>query len=274
MPPLLFQEDKSQVATFINNRVLTNHSLFVDTESFNHHNILCMKLTINFSGQTSTLVNVYNNPFKGPKNDAIKCIIDKLPSLPHINLIQGDFNLHHSAWDTSVNTTSDIGTSLLQTTFLQNLSLITPPSFPTHYSKNHPNRVLDLAFAKDQTRTQIRCITELEKQGSSDHALITIEWEAEVDPFRPPYIKKDSEEELMFISNIGKKEWWQTPDDTLDKQEKWNIAQANFTDLYETIATSWHHCTKPGSTGHPTPWWNDACQTAKDNLGTHPTQQN
>ncbi|PFH44998.1 hypothetical protein AMATHDRAFT_10245 [Amanita thiersii Skay4041] len=267
-------QDTSQVATFVNNRLLTNHSLFVDTDSFRHHNILVTKITNNITEKTSTIINVYNNPYKGPKNDAVKCLINGLPACQDVNVIQGDFNLHHTAWDTLVNETPELGTALLHATFIQGLSLISPPSFPTHYSKHHTNRVLDLAFTRDHTRTQTTCSVELEKRGSSDHALISIKWKMESDPYRPPYIKKDSKEELSFLTEIGDKEWWSPPDETLSETEQTKIAQRNFTTLYETIHESWQINSKTGSVKHPMPWWNKQCQKAKDEVSRVPTQQN
>ncbi|PFH45865.1 hypothetical protein AMATHDRAFT_8554 [Amanita thiersii Skay4041] len=235
----------------------------------------CLGSMVKFDSNPSTCEKFIFKSFEDKKNCMI-CQRWDHPTkfLTNINVIQGDFNLHHLAWDTSVHSQSDIGTALLHTTFLQDLSLISPPSSPTHVSKNHPNRILDLVFMKDHTCVLTKCEINLKGRGSSDHAIITIEWMAESTPFHPPYIKKDSEAELIFLTNIGEKEWWQTPDMSLDREEILQVTQSNFSILYDTIHDSWRQCAKPGSTGHPTPWWNNKCQKAKDNVGENPTQQN
>ncbi|PFH45850.1 hypothetical protein AMATHDRAFT_8576 [Amanita thiersii Skay4041] len=52
------------------------------------------------------------------------------------------------------------------------------------------------------------------------------------------------------------------------------MAQNNFTSLYDAINASWQAHSKLGSTKHPTPWWNDVCQQAKDLVRKLPSQQN
>ena len=53
---------RSQVAAYVHNRVFYKFHFMVDTQTFNHANILALKVTNPHTSSVSTYINIYQNP--------------------------------------------------------------------------------------------------------------------------------------------------------------------------------------------------------------------
>ena len=88
----------SQVAIYVNKRILLNFQIFPDFDSSIDSNVLPITLRHNLLSSVSfTLINVYNRP--GSRNSAIFSLLPLLRRYSDLALIQGDFNLHSGIWD-------------------------------------------------------------------------------------------------------------------------------------------------------------------------------
>ena len=87
----------TQVAIFVNRRILGEYAVFTDPFSVPNPNVLELKLTKLSDNASATFFCIYNPP--KTQNSAVHDLMIRLPEAPNIALIQGDFNLHSEIWD-------------------------------------------------------------------------------------------------------------------------------------------------------------------------------
>ncbi|KAF8631514.1 hypothetical protein AX14_010930 [Amanita brunnescens Koide BX004] len=94
-----FQES-SQVAIYINVRILIDFQIFPDFSASVDPNVLPVTLRHNMiKSRHFTLINVYNPPKS--HNAAVRSLLTVLPRFKDTLIVQGDFNLHAGIWDPS-----------------------------------------------------------------------------------------------------------------------------------------------------------------------------
>ena len=64
----------------------------------NHPDIQCVELSMP-NGDIIRFLNVYNDP---DQFQALEYLEQRFDTMPDIHVMTGDFNLHHSVWDTKV----------------------------------------------------------------------------------------------------------------------------------------------------------------------------
>ena len=79
----------------------------------------------------------------------IPTLLNQLHCIAHIQLIQGNFNLHCSFWDEDTNENPSLAWSLIRGLHDRQLSLVNDESIPTFYHRNNRPQVLDLIWAND-----------------------------------------------------------------------------------------------------------------------------
>ena len=91
-------QPSSQVAVYINTRILDNFQIFPNFSLAHDPNVLPITMKHNVIKSCSfTIMNVYNPP--RTRNSAVRSLLDSLELFPDIILIQGDFNLPSGIWD-------------------------------------------------------------------------------------------------------------------------------------------------------------------------------
>ena len=88
----------SQVAIYVHKHITSRFHIMVNHAIFHHPNVFLCTL---FNPADNTMLNLNNNPNQAvPQHlrNAVTCLLQFLPLLSSIHLIQGDFNLHCSFW--------------------------------------------------------------------------------------------------------------------------------------------------------------------------------
>jgi hypothetical protein len=145
-----------------------------------------------------TLVNVYNRPGSG--NKAVGSLLQVVPAITNIAVVQGDFNLHSPLWDDRVSRGSGLATELFNTLSDCSLNLVNDEGDPTWTNGRGSSSVIDLLFCNDRLVALDPSLdVSLHDRGHSDHALISLIFGRQI--LRPgrPFITKDSEEEHHFF---------------------------------------------------------------------------
>ncbi|KAF8631497.1 hypothetical protein AX17_005080 [Amanita inopinata Kibby_2008] len=127
--------EESQVAIFIRKSLLDMFFIFV--KPYVHYNILAIQLTTH-TNETITLTNVYHKP-----TDGVIELIDT-----SADIIAGDFNAHHLAWDTCPPTTD--GQRILDHMLAADLQLLDNNFTPTWKRLGSRPSVIDLVFIKER----------------------------------------------------------------------------------------------------------------------------
>ena len=249
----------SQVAIFVNRRILQEFAIFMDPLSFPNPNIIDLRLTRIVDNTSATVVCLYNPP--SSKNSAIYDLVRAIPQRPDLALIQGDFNLHSPAWDSRVQDHNDLTEELLNVLTQAQLNLLNDPQEPTWF---HPKRtsVLDLLFVHSRLlqHNNHTLIVDRPGRGQGDHAIIHFNFDREWTWRSEAYIKPGSDEESAYIATISSaiKEGAAASHLTVERI---------FDDIYQCFHSAWEKFSRrPKANSNPTMWWTDACQEAKDCL--------
>ena len=126
----------SQVAIYVHKRIFDRYHFTVDGQIFGHPNIFVMFCYDPSRRNTYAYINVYANPNRGcldTLKNTIPTLLGQIHRISHIQLIQGDFNLHCSFWDEESPDNPPLAWSLIRTFHDCHLSLINNKSIPTFY---------------------------------------------------------------------------------------------------------------------------------------------
>ena len=193
----------SQVAIYINKRLLENFQIFPNFSIDIDPNILPVTLKHNIIGSCSfTIVNVYNPP--KTRNSAIHALLNLLPHLPDALIIQGDFNLPSGIWDPSRNNSTPLSIEFFNRMSDEDFGLCNDEGAPTWTNRRGAFSVLDLVFIKDSlVALEPDVFVNLEGRGRSDHAILSLAF-GTTEHWGRPYIPAGEDEEDRFISDIAK----------------------------------------------------------------------
>ena len=98
---------------------------------------------------TLHFINLYNNPncaAPGHLHFAIPCLLQFLPLLLSVRLIQGDFNLHCSYWDPLVEHDDALGWRIINDLTVLGLALVNDDRNATFFRPPNRLQVLDLLW--------------------------------------------------------------------------------------------------------------------------------
>ncbi len=136
----------TQVTIYVNKRILTTFSIFVDPHRIPHPNVLAIDISRILDSVTSTIINLYNPPQSG--NSAVRHLIRALQS-DDLNpaMIQSDFNLHHVEWEPEREQLNDsIAEELLETITEKDMDLVNNDGDATWHHPDGRGSVLDLVL--------------------------------------------------------------------------------------------------------------------------------
>ena len=98
----------------------------------------------------------YINVYASPNRNCVAALTHTVPTLlrllhriEHVQLIQGDFNLHCSFWDENTHDNPSLAWELIRGLHDKQLSLVNDESIPTFYRHHNQPQVLDLIWTND-----------------------------------------------------------------------------------------------------------------------------
>ena len=132
----------SQVAIYVHKCITSRFHITVNHTVFHHPNIFLCSLFNPADKVTLNFINLYNNPnCAAPHHlrNVVECLLQFLPLLPSIRLIQGNFNLHCSFWDPLVDTDKPLAWGVINQLCARGLALVNDDGVPMFF---HPLSVL------------------------------------------------------------------------------------------------------------------------------------
>ncbi|KAF8688256.1 hypothetical protein AX14_003488, partial [Amanita brunnescens Koide BX004] len=257
----------SQVAIYVNKRLSSSYQLFPDFSPSLDPNVLvlCVRHNLKRSNFFS-LVNVYNRP--GTRHSAILSLLNVIPTLSNVAVVQGDFNIHSPLWDPAITATSGLAEQLFGAFSDLELNLTNDEGDHTWTNRQGFASVIDLIFCNDLlARLSPQAIVDLSGRGRSDHAVMFLSFGRQTPHWGRRYIARDSEEEAAYLADIAAAFVDNVPPDPDPSTACVNIALA--------VQTAWSTHSKLARTdSNPNSWWNDDCQSAKDHYILHRTRAN
>ena len=195
-------QPSSQVAIYINKRFLNDFQIFPDFSPTIDPNVLPVTLKHNLLRSCSfTIVNVYNPP--KTRNSAIASLLETLPNLKDVVVIEGDFNLHSGIWDPARVNSPPSSVNFFNQLSDQGFGLVNDEGAPTWTNRRGAFSVLDLLFVHDSVSAlEPDAFVNLEGRGRSDHALITLAF-GTTEHWGRPYIPSGEEEEDRFCQDLS-----------------------------------------------------------------------
>jgi hypothetical protein len=165
--------DDSVVAIYLNKCIMITHQAIVNDSAVIHKDVLIVQVTNNkLKNMDFMLVNVYNRP--GAGNKAISSLLQAVPAITNIAVVQGDFNLHSPLWDERISRGSGLTTELFNTLSDCSLNLVNDEGDPTWTNGKGASSIIDLLFCNDQLVALDPLLdVSLDDRGRSDHALIS-----------------------------------------------------------------------------------------------------
>ena len=250
--------NNTQVCAFVSRRLLMRFRISFDPDLTWDANVLPFTLVDQLTGQSATLICLYNPPKSG--DSAVKCLIDIAPRIHDLAFIQGDFNLSALDWDPGATRTSPIAGDLLAMNTLLNLSLVNDDGAPTWHHKTKRSSVLDLLFIADNILRRSHCDFENDhiNRGTSDHSVFRIRLGRRMHLLGRDYIGQETDEEAAFIHETAAALHHAASSTTMAIQDV-------FDRLYGRVHAAWMSNAKtPKAGSNPTRWWSVDCDLAKE----------
>ncbi|KAF8673050.1 hypothetical protein AX14_005436 [Amanita brunnescens Koide BX004] len=114
-----------------------------------HKDILVVQVMNNkLKNMDFMLINIYNRPGSG--NKAVLSLLQIVPTIVNIAVVQGDFNLHSPLWDERITRGSGLATELFNGLSDCSLDLVNNEGDPTWTNRKGSSSVIDLFFCNDQ----------------------------------------------------------------------------------------------------------------------------
>ncbi|ETW75601.1 hypothetical protein HETIRDRAFT_315815, partial [Heterobasidion irregulare TC 32-1] len=247
----------TRVVTYINKRLAPTQPKLC-SHIVNHPDLLLV--AIPQGPRLTYILNIYNDG----DCSALHYLSAHLPSLPTIDVMMGDFNLHSNIWDPNCGHSDRAVTDLLDFTDNLGLILLNTEGHPTHIPHaRHSVRastVIDLIFVDGRIATSPSTSFSIDPSGRllSDHnpLLLTIETDIEPTP-RSPRIKRNSDAEKMFFAECTLEISGLYPPPPLDTI---NDTQALCDSIFSCIAQAFdRHASTPSCSYHAKTWWTEEC---------------
>lgn len=163
--------------------------------------------------------------------------------------IEGDFNLRHPLWDSSISQVQHSCSKFIDWYENKGLILLNHTDIPTH----HNGETLDLAPCLD---TNAKCEVRTDLHTISDHKtyITTVRWmRSSRNPGKLWYNALDEDLFCLLFGNKYSVPLLTSKDDI--ENETYNIIEIIHTALGGA-------CPRRKSRNYETPWWNDDCQLA------------
>ena len=182
---------------------MTTHQAIVNDSPAIHKDILVVQVMNNkLKNMDFMLINVYNRPGSG--NKAVLSLLQIVPTIVNIAVVQGDFNLHSPLWDERITRGSGLATELFNGLSDCSLDLVNNEGDPTWTNGKGSSSVIDLFFCNDRLVALDPFLdVSLNDRGRSDHALISLLFGCQIPHSGRPFIAKDSKEEDSWCDLIG-----------------------------------------------------------------------
>ncbi|KAF8686575.1 hypothetical protein AX14_003852 [Amanita brunnescens Koide BX004] len=252
--------DDSAVAIYLNKCIMTTHQAIVNDSIEIHKDVLVVQVTNNkLRNMDFTLINVYNRPGSG--NRALNSLLQVVPTITNIAVVQGDFNLHSPLWDERISRGSGLTTELFNNLSDCSLNLVNDEGSPTWTNGKGSFSVIDLLFCNDRLVALDPLLdVSLDNRGRSDHALISFIFGRQVPRLGCPFIVKDSEEEDSWCDLVGGLLSALTDFVTKDNVED------TCAFLVHEMTNKWSELAKTPLTSRPHSqlWWNNQCHIHRD----------
>ena len=252
--------DDLAVAIYLNKHIMATHQAIVNDSPAIHKDILVIQITSNkLKNMDFMLINVYNRPGSG--NKAILSLLQVVPTIANVAVIQGDFNLHSPLWDERITRGSGLATELFNGLSDCLLNLVNDESDPTWTNGKGSFSVIDLLFCNDRLVALDPLLNvSLDDRGHSNHALISFIFGCQVPRPGRPFIAKDSKEEDSWCDLVG------TLLSALTGFVNNDNVEDTCTFLAHEMAAKWTELAKTPFTSRPhsQPWWNDQCRIHRD----------
>ena len=253
----------SQVAIYVHKRITTRYHITVNHAIFHHPNIFLCSLFNPADNTTLNFINLYNNPnHVAPQHlqNAVTCLLQFLPLLSSIHLIQGDFNLHCSFWDPLVDSDDPIAWRLINDLCACGLALVNDDGIPTFFCPPNRPQVLDLVWLHEDASLPLtidiafnmtgpsidhRELSLLCRDGSDNHSYLWLS---------ARFLPSGSDEELDLVLFV------------LAGSHSWANGSVNHraTALLHLFGTGWDRFAKTGVHGSSfNKWWSRDCSQAK-----------
>ena len=193
----------SQVAIYVNKRLSSSYQLFPDFSPSLDPNVLVLCVRHNLKrSDFFNLVNIYNRP--GTRHSAVLSLLNVIPVLSNVAVVQGDFNIHSPLWDPAITATSGLAEQLFGTFSDLELNLTNDEGDHTWTNRQGHASVIDLIFCNDLlARLSPQAVIDLSGRGRSDHAVMFLSFGRQTPHWGRPYIARDSEEEAAYLADIA-----------------------------------------------------------------------
>jgi ribonuclease HI len=217
-----------------------------------HPHLLCFSLV--FGGQERLFLNVYGHPRS-------RVGIHRLLTLPprHFTLVAGDFNLHHTVWD-STHGDHALGQQILDRMPDLGVSLLNEVDVATHFPHNTAlaPSVVDLAWvASDLAASPLTNMNvDSDARVGSDHAPLFISIPDQPQYYAAPRIKPDSKDEAKFFKGACHALRAFATDDLSSAE----AIQRSCDGVFQSIQADFDALAKtPRISRRSRPWWNEDC---------------
>ena len=263
----------TQVTIYVNKRILTTFSIFIDPHRIPHPNVLALDVSRIIDGVTSTIINLYNPPQSA--NSAVRHLIRALQSddlSPAI--IQGDFNLHHVEWEPErEQLNNSIAEELLEAITEKDMDLVNNNGDATWHHPDGRGSVLDLVLLRRDC-INANCFVytnDARGRGASDHSLLGVSFGHFDVREGNEYIAMETDEETAFVREVGEA-ILRCANGLSGENEK---LEEECERLDVEVHGAWlRNCKKGKSGGNPTRWWMEECQIVKELYEAHRSRCN
>ena len=208
-------------------------------------------------------INLYNNPNRAAParlRFAIPCLLQFLPLLPTVRLIQGDFNLHCSYWDPLVEHDDPLGWQVINDLTVLGLALVNDDGIATFFWPPYHLQVLDLLWLHEDAPLPLTIDISFALTGTQqDHKELSLLCHDIGDTvgtprLTAPYLPSGLDEELNVVLFI------------LAASDQWAHGSVNeqARALINLFDVAWVRFAKTGIVdGQFNKWWNTNCALAK-----------
>ena len=247
----------TRVTTYINKRLAPLQPKLC-THIVDHPDLLLVSIP---EGPRSIyILNVYNDA----ECSALHYLSEQMPTLPAIDAMLGDFNLHSEIWDPMFHRNDRAVTELLDLTDGLGLILLNTDGQPTHIpharETTRTSTVIDLTFVSGRIAVHPATTFSIDPEGRllSDHNPLLLTFDSNIDPPpSPPRIKRKSDAEQMFFAACVSSISSLHPPPPLDSiQQTQELCDSIFARIAEAFRI---HATSPSISRYSKTWWTDKC---------------
>ena len=198
----------SQVAIYVHQRISMDFHITINHAVFHHPNIFLCSLFNSNDNLILHFINLYQNPNHAAPNhlwQAVPCLLQFLPLVPSVWLIQGNFNLHCSYWDPHIEYDDPLGWAVINTLTAIGLALVNDDGDATFFRPPNCPQVLDLVWLHEDASLPLTIDISFSLTGAlSDHCKLSLLCHdsaaaSRVPRLTAPFLPSSSDEELDLV---------------------------------------------------------------------------